>query len=85
MPCDTGGLPACIYMRTHGYSPGEHEHPDDLRAWDIYWKMQRIGFEAVYRLRRMEQLDDYAADWLLIRLVLLSDKVQVQQQMREPQ
>ena len=47
MPCDTGGLAACIYWRTHGYSPGEADHPDDRFAWDVYWQMQRVGWEAV--------------------------------------
>jgi hypothetical protein len=73
VPCDTGGLPACIYLRSHGYSPGERAHADDLRAWDVYWKMQRVGFEAVYRLGHLDQLGDYAAEWLLTRLVLLED------------
>jgi len=73
VPCDTGGLPACIYLRSHGYSPGERTHPDDLLAWDVYWKIQRVGFDAVYRLGHLEQLDDYESEWLLKRLVLLED------------
>lgn len=75
MPCDTGGLPACYYYRTHGVSPGEHDHPDDLLVWEVYWQAQRVGFEMVYRLRRLDRLSDYAADWLLRCLVILHNVV----------
>lgn len=35
--------------------------------------MQRVGFDAVYRLGHLEQLDAYEREWLLKRLVLLED------------
>ena len=83
MPCDTGGLQACLYWRTHGYSPGEPDHPDDRRAWNVYWQMQRVGWETVKTLRKLDALDEYEADWLLLRLVAMHDAVQAQQQDRQ--
>ena len=60
-------------------SPGEHDHPDDLLVWDVYWQAQRVGFDTVYRLRRLDLLDAFAADWLLRCLVLLQDALWQQQ------
>ena len=54
------------------------DHPDDLFAWRIYWEMQRVGWDAVKTLRKLDQLDEYAADWLLWRLTTLHDVVQAQ-------
>jgi hypothetical protein len=85
VPCDTGGLPACIYWRSHGYSPGERDHPDDRLAWEVYWQMQRVGWEAVKTLRKLDELDEYEADALLLRLVALQDAVQAQHQAMQEQ
>lgn len=80
MPCDTGGLEACHYLRTHGYSPGAPVHPEDLFAWEVFWQAQKVGWEAVRILRKLDTLDAYEADWLLTRLVILTEYVQAQQQ-----
>ena len=83
MPCDTGGLAACHYWRTHGYSPGEPDHPHDRFAWNVYWQMQQLGWEAVNTLRKLAQLSEYEADWLLTRLLVLHEAARVQQQERQ--
>jgi len=85
IPCDTGGLAACYFWRTHGYSPGTPVHADDLQAWEIYWQVQRVGWETVRTLRQLDQLDAYDADWLLVRLVTLQDYVQAQQREAQEQ
>jgi hypothetical protein len=61
-------------------SPGEPDHPEDVLAWDVYWQMQRLGFEAVYRLKRLDALDDYQRDWLVLRLVATHDAMQARHQ-----
>lgn len=45
--------------------------------------MQRLGWEAVQTLRKLDQLDAYAADWLLRRLTALYDAHLAQQQARQ--
>lgn len=85
VPCDTGGLAACLYLRTHGYSPGESDHPDDLFAWRVYWEMQRVGWDAVKTLRKLDLLDEYDADWLLLRLLRLHDVVHAQKSAAQEQ
>ena len=60
-------------------SPGEKDHQDDLLVWEVYWQAQRVGFDTVYRLRRLDQLDAYGADWLLWCLVMLQDALAQQQ------
>jgi hypothetical protein len=85
VPCDTGGLAACLYWRTHGYSPGEPDHRDDWLAWDVYWQMQRLGWEAVQSLRKLDQLDAADAETLLMRLVALHDAIQAQRRDRQDQ
>jgi hypothetical protein len=47
--------------------------------------MQRVGWEAVKTLRKLEQLSEYEADWLLTRLVAMHDTVQAQQQAMQEQ
>jgi len=74
-----------MYWRTHGYSPGEPDHADDRFAWEVYWQMHRVGWEAVKTLRKLEQLDEYEADCLLTRLVALHDAVLAQQQAMQEQ
>jgi hypothetical protein len=85
VPCDTGGLQACYFWRTHGMSPGEKDHQDDLLVWEVYWQAQRVGFETVYRLRRLDLLSTYAADWLLKCLVTLQDALWQQQREKQTQ
>lgn len=74
-----------MYWRSHGFSPGEGDHPDDRLAWEVYWQMQRVGWDAVNTLRKLDQLDAYEADWLLLRLVALHDTVQAQRQVSQEQ
>lgn len=83
VPCDVGGLAACLYWRTHGASPGEPDHPDDVLAWDIYCAMQRVGWDAVKTLRNLDELTAYDAEYLLQRLVALQDAVQAQHQQQQ--
>lgn len=52
----------------------------DALAWDVYWQAQRLGFDMVYRLRRLDRLDAYDADWLVRRLVVLHDLLATQRQ-----
>ena len=78
-------MPACHYWRTHGYSPGTPVHADDLQAWEIFWQAQKMGWDAVRTLRKLDHLDAYAADWLLTRLVILSEYVQAQSQAMQEQ
>jgi hypothetical protein len=42
--------------------------------------MHRVGWEAVKTLRKLDELDAYEADWLLLRLVAMHDAVQAQHQ-----
>jgi len=78
-------LEACIYLRSHGASPGTPVHADDVQAWEIYWQAQKVGWETVYRLRRLDQLDAYSADWLLTRLVTLQEYVHAHNQATQEQ
>jgi len=55
-------------------------HADDLQAWELFWQAQKIGWDAVRIFRKLDDLDAYAADWLLTRLVILAEYVQAQQQ-----
>jgi hypothetical protein len=47
--------------------------------------MQRLGWDAVRTLRKLDQLDAYMAEWLLRRLVLVHDAVQAQQRETQAQ
>jgi len=58
---------------------------DDLQAWELFWQAQKIGWDAVRILRKLDQLDAYAADWLLTRLVILAEYVQARQQTMQEQ
>lgn len=76
-------MAACHYWRTHGASPGTPIHAEDLLAWEVYWQAQQVGWEAVWQLRRLDTFDDYAADWLLIRLIMLAEYVRQQQTIQQ--
>ena len=49
----------------------------------MYWQAQQVGWEAVWQLRRLDTFDDYAADWLLIRLIMLAEYVRQQQTIQQ--
>jgi len=60
-------------------------YADDLQAWELFWQAQKIGWDAVRILLKLDQLDAYAADWLLTRLVILAEYVQARQQTMQDQ
>lgn len=58
-------------------------HAEDLLAWEVYWQAQRVGWEAVWHLRRLDRLSEYDADCLLIRVAMLADAVRQQQAVQQ--
>lgn len=55
VPCDVGGLEACPYWKSHGLSPGAvHLEGIAWRAWDLYWRIQSLGWDMVNAFLTLE-------------------------------
>ena len=70
IPCDTGGLSACPYWRTHEASPGEPVAVADALALQLYEEIQGSGWELFQALRTF-RLSEQEAEALYIRLTYL--------------
>mgnify|MGYP001558459861 FL=1 len=74
VPCDTGGLTACPFWRTHEASPGEPMAWADVQALEMYHQIQRHGWAMVEALRTF-RLSEQEAEGLFLRLDWLTENL----------
>lgn len=72
IPCDTGGLTACVYWPTFQDSPGIPVAWADQHALDLYQQIDAYGWDLVSTLHT-ESLSAYEAEALFVRLAWLTD------------